>query len=429
MIFQAPFSAGPFRLLLLTALLGFATGCGPFSKSPLTAPLASSRLISAMHSAAAYLAQACGPDGRFLYRINPQQIGQLPERYNILRHAGTLYALSCYAALTQDEACRQACARAADFMKTASLGNLPDRNDLLAVWSYPLIEHTTAPAQAKLGGTGLALAALASLDKVMPGATAHHDLQRMAEFIIYMQKQDGSFYSKYIPSAGGRSDQWSSLYYPGEAALGLVMLFEKDRNPRWLQASADALAYLAGIRSGQQHVPADHWALLATARLMPHYGICRQKVSTDSLLRHAAQICESILAARPSFPPQSACHGALAAYGSTCASATRLEGLLAALEFLPEDGSDLRRRVSAAVCAGIDFLIQSQIQSGRYAGGIPRNVCCTAQAASAPRAGDCLPRASEIRIDYVQHALSAMMMYQRISSGGASAADHHTHPR
>ena len=57
-----------------------------------------------------------------------------------------------------------------------------------------------------------------------------------------MQKEDGTFYSKYIPAEGGRSVRWTSLYYPGEAALGLLMLYEKDPSAAWIQAAANAIA-------------------------------------------------------------------------------------------------------------------------------------------------------------------------------------------
>ena len=83
-----------------------------------------------------------------------------------------------------------------------------------------------------------------------------------------MQKPNGSFYSKYIPTEGGRWDKWKSLYYPGEAALGLLMLYELDPSPLWLKAAVDALVYLASSRAHKTEVEADHWVLLAAAKLL-----------------------------------------------------------------------------------------------------------------------------------------------------------------
>ena len=98
---------------------------------------------------------------------------------------------------------------------------------MLAVWSEPEVNRSGKPLQAKLGGTGLGLVALLSLENIQPGFTPLADLQALGRFTVYMQKEDGSFYSKYIPSAGGRWDEWQSLFYPGEAALGLLMLYQR----------------------------------------------------------------------------------------------------------------------------------------------------------------------------------------------------------
>jgi len=53
-------------------------------------------------------------------------------------------------------------------------------------------------------------------------------LPKLGNFLLFRQKTDGSFYSKYLPEKGGRDDCWRFLYYPAEAALGLLMLYTKD---------------------------------------------------------------------------------------------------------------------------------------------------------------------------------------------------------
>jgi hypothetical protein len=134
-------------------------------------------------------------------------------------------------------------------------------------------------------------------------------------------------------------------------------------------------------------------------------------VSTETLLRHAGQICESILANRSALPLGYRLSGCFTDDGRTCPTATRLEGLLAALTFLPAKQTELRDRINLAVRSGIRFLTASQIQSGPYTGGIPRAVQYLAE--NHPRFSTAFnQRATEIRIDYVQHALSAMLQYK-----------------
>jgi hypothetical protein len=234
----------------------------------------------------------------------------------------------------------------------------------------------------------------------------------MGKFLLYMQKADGSFYSKYIPEKSGKDDSWTSLYYPGEAALGLLMLYEKDPSLDWLQAATNAVAYLAQKREGEKEVEADHWALLATARLLPVYERCRQPVPRETILRHAVQICESILNRRPRNYRDTEDYGCFTNDGRTTPTAIRLEGLLAVWRFLPDEYTILRERMRVAIDAGIQFLIRSQVGSGEYAGGIPRAVRSLPE--SHPGFNKSFNRrVTEVRIDYVQHAVSAMLQYEQ----------------
>jgi hypothetical protein len=303
--------------------------------------------------------------------------------------------------------------RATAFLKESAIAPLPGKKDLLAVWSHPEITHSNKPLQAKLGGTGLGLVALLSVEKRMPGTTPIEYLRKMGNFLLYMQKYDGSFYSKYIPEKGGRDDSWTSLYYPGEAALGLLMLYEKDPSSIWLQAAANSIAYLARKREGKKSVEADHWALLATAKLLPLCDHIPQSLSKPTIERHAAQICKSILNGKPDNYDIAQSYGSFTEDGRTTPTAIRLEGLLAALGFLSTDYINLRKQMIAAIDQGMQFLLRSQIQSGEYAGGIPRAIQRLPE--DHPQFKKSFNRrATEVRIDYVQHTLSAMLQYAHI---------------
>ena len=86
-----------------------------------------------------------------------------------------------------------------------------------------------------------------SLTSARPNAVPLAELQGLGRFIVFLQRSDGSFASKYRP-AGGPVEDWDSLYYPGEAALGLVSLYEVDHSRQWLIAAGKALSYLARSR-------------------------------------------------------------------------------------------------------------------------------------------------------------------------------------
>jgi len=377
------------------------------------------QLTEAIHLAAGYLIKQCDPVGKFVYRINLNPDVTPEPKYNFLRHSGTIYALSQYEKAYPDPDALQIIYRAALFLKKASIAPIPERyapipegNELLAAWSVPAVTGSGKPIQAKLGGTGLGLVALLSLEQIKPGTTSLEYLRRLGNFIVFMQKEDGSFYSKFYPHHGGKNDKWTSLYYPGEAALGLLMLYEKDPDPLWLQTAANSIAYLTRLRAGKPSVPADHWALLATAKLLPLYDLCRKPLPKPLIVEHAIQICKSILEAGPHFPANVLEFGCLTDDGRTTPTAIRLEGLLAALSFLPDENIELRNQIATAAKNGIGFLLKSQIKSGEYAGAIPRAVIPLPE--DHPKFSKSFnQRVTEVRIDYVQHALSAMLQYRQ----------------
>ena len=392
---------------------GSSSLSGPASDRKAVATIESKQLKKAINLSAGYLIKQCRENGEFLYRINVDPAIRPKPKYNFLRHAGTIYALSSYDQTYPQELTQRTLKRAIDFLKEFAIGPIPGKNDQLAVWSHPEITHRDKPLQAKLGGTGIGLVALLSVEENLPGTTPLEYLRKMGNFLLFMQKKDGSFYSKYIPEKGGRDDSWTSLYYPGEAALGLLMLYEIDPSLNWLQAAANSMAYLARKRAEEKVVEADHWALLATAKLLPIYDRCQQPLPKQAIVNHSVQICESILKNMTFKYVNPIRYGSFTKDGRTTPTAIRLEGLMAALSFLPADYSNLRKHLVVAINEGMQFLLRSQIRSGKYAGGIPRAIHALPE--DHPQLTKSFNRrATEVRIDYVQHALSAMLEYERI---------------
>lgn len=370
--------------------------------------------------AAEYLHQAVTPAGRFVYRRNLLTGVEERHRYNFLRHAGTVYAMAEYHRLRPAYHDSAALLQAVDYLVDCCVAPVCGQPNLLALWSLPELTGSRRPfQQAKLGGTGLALAALVQVEFLLPGTTEPRVLRQLAEFLLFMQKADGSFFAKFIPSQGGRDESWVSLYYPGEAALGLIMLYELDGDQRWLIAAMDGLRYLARVREGQQDVPADHWALLATARLFRQDPAVLELASPTgitwnqpqgarikrALIAHVEVVVEKMLAEQVREDRLACGLGGFNPDGRVAPTATRLEGLLAAWSILPE--GPLRQRVRQAVEAGNRFLITAQVDDGPYRGAFTRYH---------PQCASPEPRADEIRIDYVQHALAAMLAYAALFS-------------
>lgn len=367
-------------------------------------------LEQAITRSAMYLARQCDPTGKFVYRINLDPAVKVRPKYNVLRHAGTVYALAVYADTHRDKVVRDALERSARFLVEKTIRPIPENPGVLAVWSPAKMCGRKGSDKVKLGGTGLGLVALIEAQKTIPDIISTKDLARLGRFILFMQKDDGSFYSRYIPDRGGRDDSWTSLYYPGEAALGLLMLYEKDPSSTWLQSASSAMAYLARARDAKVIVDADHWSLIASAKLLNHYDRSGLPASKPTIVQHGLKICRSILTGIIRYGEDSPRYGALTKCGFTTRTAIRIEGLLAASDFIFENDALLNAQVTSAVRQGLIFLLRAQIQTGKHAGGIPR-VPQTLAFSKLKTTGGRGGRDCEIRIDYVQHALCAMMQY------------------
>jgi hypothetical protein len=363
------------------------------------------QLHRAIELAAGYLIRACGDDGQMEYRINLDPAVKSAPQYNLLRHAGAIYALGMYHTWRADPSAEAAMLRAIGFLKNQAIRGVEGREDLLAVWSRPELDSAVDTVEAKLGGAGLGLVALTSVERFRPGTTPLDELRGLGRFILYLQKPDGSFVSKYTPSQGGFNDAWTSLYYPGEAALGLLTLYELDPQPQWREGAERALEYLARYRRDSLTVEPDHWALLTTAKLFELAQREGWEIDRPGLTYHAAQICQRMVDDMPLYAAHGAMAGCLTVDGRTCSTAGRLEGLQAALPWLPPDHAELHRQMLPAIDAAIAFLVRAQVPSGPHAGGIPWSVVLLASQKE---------RCGEVRIDYVQHALSAMLQYDSL---------------
>jgi hypothetical protein len=383
-------------------------------------------LDDAVRQAAGYLVRAHEQDGRFRYRINLDPTVEVPPAYNMLRHAGTMYALAAYYWHASEDRERdevwQVLARAGRFLQD-QVGRIPAGPGLVVVWSRPAVSDSVI-AKAKLGGAGLGLIALAELERIEPGFNPPGTLEGLGRFILSMQREDGRYYSLYVPARGGIDDSWQSLYYPGEAALGLLTLHRLHPGEQWTRSAAAALQYLAVTRRGQDAVPPDHWALLATARLLELRPAGLEAAARQAIVGHAAQVCREMIRCQRRQDAHPQLVGCFEADGRTTPTATRLEGLLAALPVLSGDArfEPLADEISQACHQGVRFLLRSQIRTGAGRGGFPRAIAPLP--ASDPHFSPAFNRrVGEIRIDYVQHAMSALLQYRHHWHGVRSPAE------
>ena len=163
------------------------------------------------------------PNGRFVYQTNldsPKKYSK-NKKYNILRHAGTIYSMILCEKYLNDTSLKEQRYLASEYLlKNYVRQILPDT---YAVVSNPKEESKNYEC-AKLGATGLALMGLSSLypeEKIDLKI-----LEGLGNFLIYMQNENGSYSSIFNIQENKKESYFISLYYPGEAAYGLLFLNE-----------------------------------------------------------------------------------------------------------------------------------------------------------------------------------------------------------
>lgn len=387
-----------------------AAGAGEEKTGEVVVGVTAAQLKQAIAGARGYINRYCYENGAFRYLAHlDREINT--KKYNLLRHSGTVYALGQAYARDPDEETLRSMSRAVKFLR-GFVSPADSGPDCAAVWSKPL-ELGKNPAksqvEAKLGGTALGVIALLSLEKAAPGAVRREEVRGLGNFLLSQQRADGSFTCKYYLDSG-KADEWESLYYPGEAMLALCLIDDYDPDDKWARGAARCMSYLADDRKEQHDPPADHWALLATGPLLKKLEKMKDPpITPEAALRHAEQIVNVMLGEQVIEPEVPAVHGSYGPGARVCPAAIRVEGMVAAHAFFPEDRRELKEKIRKSTTLGLAFVLRAQVPSGPYKGGFIRSTIVS----NAPDAEDDNRRAAEIRIDYVQHSLSALIAYER----------------
>ena len=381
-----------------------------------TPPIDSEKLRQAIDRATGYLVKHCRPNGKFEYVVHPDPSVNLAPSYNILRHAGAIFSLGMAHKRSASGDVRETMLRATEFLQKHALAEVSGTPDMAAIWSKPTLNHGEHGNEAKLGGTALGILALRATAAATTTTPPSEQLRRLGNFLLYMQNEDGSFRSIHVDDPAEKRE-FQSLYYPGQAALALAELYQLDQDTKWLEAGLRGIAFLEHSQRSRHQPRPDHWMLLAAARLLQVYDECpTPAISRSAMFRHVTRTCNKMIQDQQPYLHDTKIAGCFVDDGRTTPSAIRLEGLLAALSIMGDDHQALKQEMQEAIIHGIRFLLRCQVLEGPYAGGIP---CASEFIASGDptRDEEAKRHVAEIRIDYVQHALSAMIQYETWVAG------------
>ncbi len=243
-----------------------AWGTGPArgtarANTPLGASDAAA-VVRAIRYGAEYLARETDRRGKFTYRYYPDT-DRTSGDYNMLRHAGTTYSMFQSYRLHPDERVFEAASRAMGYFQARM------KEDEAHPGEWFILDGGKRK-RAKLGGAGLGLLAHVEMEKARPGSADYAAMFGLARHLLRMQREDGSFDSFYDWDGKERSIR-KSIFYAGEAILGLTRLHQLTGEERWLDAAVLGADYLVNRRwvslGLRIYVPQDAWLLQALEEL------------------------------------------------------------------------------------------------------------------------------------------------------------------
>jgi hypothetical protein len=192
------------------------------------------------------------PNGRFVYGYERWPEKKPLKGYNLLRHAGAVWAMvTC-----GGESFKPAARRALNYLQS-KYHMFPDGS--LGVESRDRV---------KLGGNGLAILAHLAI-----GAPEDLELaEKLGDLLLTQQREDGDFHHKIRTNREVMA--FESDYYTGEILFGLILLHKATGERRFLEACDKAVKHLAPMHHGVEEQ--SHWMLYFLAE---HWQITRSEDS------------------------------------------------------------------------------------------------------------------------------------------------------
>jgi len=365
--------------------------------SPLYHVYAEQDIIESTRLAAYYLLRVMDSKGKFTYIYDPIK-DRSKGGYNMLRHAGTIFSMLQYYEETGDEEVLKGAQRAIKYMlsKVKTFRKNGEEMACLVEGDY-----------VKLGGNGLAVLSLAKYMEATGDNRYMPLVKKMGEWMVSVQDESGRFFVHKQVFPEGEVSDFRSVYYPGEAIFALAVLgrLDGENSDKWLEAAERGARYIIEIRDGKKQdieLPHDHWLLYGMDELS-RSGRDKEGI----FLKHALRLARIISNAqyKDSYYPDWI--GGFGKNPRSTPAATRMEGIGAAYRMakragLEEEAKDILRTFRL----GGGFLLRMQIgpswamhlkNPSRSIGGVRRSFSNF-----------------EIRIDYVQHNLSALLALQQV---------------
>jgi hypothetical protein len=262
------------------------------------------QIFDLVRRASGYLSRQVRADGKWDYGWAPAFDKPIPS-YNSLRHASSAYALLEGWELTQVPEHVAAAERALDYLCRELIhdSRLPDGTAV----SY-LVDVGN---EIKLGGNAVALLALAKHAKLTGDTHRYPLMEKLALGLLAMQDPEtGGFVHVLEYPSLALKEKTRTIYYDGEAAFGLLRLYDLTRDPRWLNAVHQAMDHFIAsehwrahdhwlgycITEFTQHVPEEKYFLFGIQNVREHLNFVLTRLTTYPTLLELMMAAEKMFA-------------------------------------------------------------------------------------------------------------------------------------
>lgn len=223
---------------------------GPDSGRRSISELTANDALSLVKSGSEYLARQVQADGAFIYGYHPC-FNRRIATYNTLRHASTTYSMIEAWEASPNDDLGAAIGRAITYLCESLIRRceLPDGQTAAFL--------VDVGNEIKLGGNAVAVLALAKYAAVKKTSAYDRIMEQLATGIRHMQDpQTGAFVHVLQYPDLTLKQAFRTIYYEGEAAFGLMRLYELTRDTRWLTTVEKAFENFIAKEYWQFH---DHW--------------------------------------------------------------------------------------------------------------------------------------------------------------------------